>query len=262
MNKKVLSLGRECIRLASSDQERSSFLGGKPMVSSMFEWPRKNEKPLGFIAQLDLGEINSDKMMDWLPSVGRLLFFYDLEEWPWGFDPKDKGGWSVIYDSGSGKLELQDAPSDVNSEHVAPTIKYVERKLFTSYPDGQRIDFEALGLSEDDDEEYYDFLDEHFGDEPRHQVGGFPSPVQNDCMEEECQLVSGGVYCGNSEGYNSEQAELLRTKENDWRLLFQFDSDDDVEAMWGDMGMLYFWVKESEARKDNFSGAWMVLQCG
>lgn len=260
MNQEILSLGNVCVRLVSSKTERRSFLGGKPMVSSSFEWPRKNAKPLGFIAQLDLKEINSDKIVDWLPNVGRLLFFYDQEEWPWGFDPKDRGGWSVIYDSGSSDLNLQDTPPDMNAEHIAPTTKYIERELFTSYPDGQRVDFDAIGLSEDD--EYFDFLHEHFGDEPRHQVGGFPSPVQNDCMEEECQLVSGGVYCGNPEGYSSKQAEMLRAKENDWRLLFQIDSDDEAETMWGDMGMLYFWIRESDARKYKFSDVWMVLQCG
>lgn len=134
-------------------------------------------------------------------------------------------------------------------------------ETFISYPDAQRINFEEAGLSEDDDDEYCDFIDEHYGEEPRHQIGGYPTPVQNDDMEEECQLASGGVNCGGSEGYNSKEAKRLREQENEWRLVFQFDSDDDIEAMWGDMGMLYFWVKESEAENCNFSNSWMVLQC-
>lgn len=92
-------------------------------------------------------------------------------------------------------------------------------------------------------------------------MGGFPIPVQNDDMEEECHLVSGGVNCGDPDGYNSEKAKQLRKLKNDWRMVFQFDSDNDIDAMWGDMGMLYFWVKESDARKHDFSNAWMVLQC-
>ena len=31
--------------------------------------------------------------------------------------------------------------------------------------------------------------------------------------------------------------------------------------MWGDCGMLYFWVREEDARKADFSRVWMVLQC-
>ena len=31
--------------------------------------------------------------------------------------------------------------------------------------------------------------------------------------------------------------------------------------MWGDCGMIYFWVREPEARSGNFANAWLVLQC-
>ncbi len=80
-------------------------------------------------------------------------------------------------------------------------------------------------------------------------------------MEEDCQLASGGVYCGNSDGYNSKEAEKLRSELLDWKLLLQFDSDDEIEAMWGDMGMLYFWVRESDAKNCDFSKPWLILQC-
>jgi uncharacterized protein YwqG len=261
MNEKILSLGNKCLRLVTSNAETTSFLGGRPLVASAIEWPRKNEKPLGFVAQLDLGEFNQEKAIDWLPQNGRLLFFYDLEEWPWGFDPKDKGGWAVLYENGTEELHLQELPSDINKEHLAPDIKYISAEKFISYPDAQRVSFSTLGLSEDDDDEYYEFIDEHYGDMPRHQIGGFPTPIQNDDMEEECQLVSSGVNCGGPEGYNSKEAKELRKQNNDWRLLLQFDSDDDVDAMWGDMGMLYFWVKENEAKNCVFSNSWVVLQC-
>ena len=93
------------------------------------------------------------------------------------------------------------------------------------------------------------------------QIGGFPSPIQGDSMEEDCQLASGGVYCGNSDVYNSKEAEKLRRELLDWKLLLQFDSDDEIGAMWGDMGMLYFWVRESDTRNCDFSKPWLILQC-
>ena len=79
MNENILALGKKCLRLVNSDVESASFLGGKPLVGSAIDWPRKNKKPLGFIAQLDLGEINKEQVIDWLPQSGRLLFFYDLQ---------------------------------------------------------------------------------------------------------------------------------------------------------------------------------------
>jgi uncharacterized protein YwqG len=261
MNENILKLGEECLHLVAAEKQGNSFLGGIPLVGTEIEWPRKNSKPLGFIAQFDLGEINNEKVISWLPDHGRLLFFYDLDEWPWGFDPKDKGGWSVIYENGNQELRIQNPPSDLNKEHVAPTTKYVKAVKFVSYPDAQRINYEQVGFSEDDEDEYYEFIEDQYGDEPHHQVGGFPNPIQNDSMEEDCHLVSNGIYCGDPEGYNSKEAIALNQQENDWKLLFQFDSDDDIEAMWGDLGMLYFWVREREAEKSEFSNSWMILQC-
>lgn len=214
---------------------------------------------MGFVAQLDLGEINKDRATDWLPSRGRLLFFYEQEDGPWGFDPEDKGSWAVIFENGDDEPHSLDLPPDLDEELPA---KYVSAVQFVSYPDAQRLDFDEAGLSEDDDyEDYYDFIDENYGDDPRHQIDGFPNPIQGDNMETECQLASGGVYCGDPEGYNSEKARELAKEKNDWKLLFQFDSDDDIRTMWGDMGMLYFWVRESEARNGDFSNSWMILQC-
>jgi uncharacterized protein YwqG len=42
----------------------------------------------------------------------------------------------------------------------------------------------------------------------------------------------------------------------------QFDSDDTAKLMWGDLGMLYFWVRQQDLKVREFSKAWMTLQCG
>ena len=262
MNEKIEAMGAKCLRLTSSTRNTASFLGGKPLVRAPFEWPLDDGYPLGFIGQIDLGEIDSEIRFDWLPQTGRLLFFYDFENCPWGFDPNDRGGWAVVYENGSGDLYHQELPSDLDPDHMAPSTKSVMAESFVSYPDPRRLDCAAVGISDEEDEDdYYDFIDANFGNGPRHQMGGYPYPIQNDNMEEECQLVSGGVYCGDSEGFKSEQAKLLRQQPNDWRLLLQFASDNDIQAMWGEMGMVYFWVRESEARQADFSNVWMILQC-
>jgi uncharacterized protein YwqG len=96
---------------------------------------------------------------------------------------------------------------------------------------------------------------------PQHQIGGFPSPVQGDIMELECQLVSHGIYCGDESGYRDPRATELGASARDWKLLLEFDSDDDLDVMWGDGGMLYFWVREQDARAGKFADTWLVLQC-
>ncbi|MBK8092993.1 MAG: DUF1963 domain-containing protein [Verrucomicrobiaceae bacterium] len=96
---------------------------------------------------------------------------------------------------------------------------------------------------------------------PHHQLGGWPDAVQSPEMDKECQLASNGVYVGNEEGYKCEKAQKLMAGAAEWSLLLQFDSDEELDIMWGDCGMVYFWVKREQAKLGDFSGAWLVFQC-
>jgi uncharacterized protein YwqG len=58
------------------------------------------------------------------------------------------------------------------------------------------------------------------------------------------------------------RAEQLRTGAASWRLLLQLDTDDDLGWMWGDVGRLYFTIRQEDLAAYDFSRAWMVLQCG
>ncbi|MCH6259121.1 DUF1963 domain-containing protein, partial [Puniceicoccaceae bacterium K14] len=100
-----------------------------------------------------------------------------------------------------------------------------------------------------------------FENQPRHQMFGYCSPVQNAEMDVECQLASNGLYLGDATGYNDPRAPELKKNAHEWKLLLQLDTDDDTEWMWGDVGMLYFWIRESDAQTKDFSKAWMIFQC-
>jgi uncharacterized protein YwqG len=130
------------------------------------------------------------------------------------------------------------------------------------YPSWERDAVQALALTEPELEEYSRICEVAFGGKPTHQVSGFPTPVQSDSMELECQLASHGVYCGDAKGYESKEAAALEGGVADWRLLFQIAADDDFGAMWGDAGNIYFWVQETDARAVRFEDVWLVLQCG
>jgi uncharacterized protein YwqG len=86
---------------------------------------------------------------------------------------------------------------------------------------------------------YQELLQENGGLAPVHQLFGHSYSIQGD-MTLECQLVTNGLYCGNPTGYNDPRAEELAPGAADWRLLLQIDSDDDLDLLWGDSGMLYF----------------------
>lgn len=250
----VAPFSKPAVQLTKSSAETASYFGGAPALPRGVAWPAKGGKPLAFLACLDLASLAKAAEVPWLPSSGRLSFFYDLENQPWGFDPKDRGGWAVIF------TDEQPAPSAPPAADALPRHGMGFREIAT-YPSWERPEVSALGLTDAEAETLIDLSGSAYGGLPRHQVGGFPSTVQGDGMELECQLVANGLYCGDATGYNSPEAEALRGGAGDWRLLLQFDSDDDLGVMWGDVGVLYFWIKESDARARRFENCWLVLQC-
>jgi uncharacterized protein YwqG len=127
-----------------------------------------------------------------------------------------------------------------------------------SFPGPERLG-EAIGELSDDEWEAVD--ERRRSDLPAHQIGGYPSPVQGEGMELECQMASNGVYVGEPGGYSSPQAQALQAGAADWQLLLQLDSNDAADMVWGDAGMLYFWVRKQDAANKDFSNVWMVLQC-
>jgi len=61
-----------------------SYFGGDPYLPREVRWPTQKEAHLDFLASIDLQEIADTGVISWLPSTGRLLFFYDAEHQPWG----------------------------------------------------------------------------------------------------------------------------------------------------------------------------------
>lgn len=249
------SLTAPAIHIVKTEATTRSHLGGTPGLPPGMAWPIRSGKPLGFLARIDLPELHNAMPIPWLPASGALLFFYDIEEQPWGFDPKDRGGWAVIHVPNGETSSVAPANGD------ATPRMHVGFRRIQSYPSYERDSITALELTDEESELLIDICGDQFENQPRHQTGGFPSPVQGDSMELECQLASNGIYCGDSTGYEDPRVEELEKSAGDWKLLLQFDSDDDLEVMWGDAGMLYFWVREQEAQAGNFANAWLVLQC-
>lgn len=151
-------------------------------------------------------------------------------------------------------------PAGVDDDAGYPEV-FVEFAAETSYPNDERLmdKISFRDLTGDDELKWEQTSD--VGDGLINRMGGYPVPVQGDLMELECQLASNGIYVGDAKGYEDPRSAALRDGAADWRLLLQLDSDDDAGMMWGDVGRLYFWIREQDARAGDFSKVWMVLQC-
>jgi uncharacterized protein YwqG len=234
-------------------------LGGLPTLPSGAEWPQWKGKPQAFLAQIDLAEVHA-ALSSFLPPTGFLFFFYDQEQSVWGFDPKDRGGWQVLFsDAARESLHERPAPAGLAEEYIYQA-KRVTPFAIDLLPDSQRLPPTDFAWKRDGDA-YTKLREAAFDGETRHQMLGFPSPVQGDEMELECQLASNGIYVGGPEGYKDPRRAQLEPGAAEWKLLLQLDTDDDTGWMWGDVGTIYYWVRESDARRGDFSQVWLSYQC-
>ena len=56
----------------------------------------------------------------------------------------------------------------------------------------------------------------------------------------------------------------MRSAADRWVLLFQMGTveDDETELMYGDCGLIYFWIRKEDLAARNFDNVRLILQCG
>ena len=277
---KLLAVAKKEIRISykKSDNALSplkSKIGGKPAVPNGFVWPHytglvygeeecKN-RPLSFMAQINLKDIVGLDDTGLLPKSGMLSFFYELETMTWGFDPKDKGSARVFYFPDDTVLSIADYPDGLEDYAHLPElaidfIQHISIPEYGEYNDGNDYDWDdynecsaECGYEHD---EWGDFT----------KLLGYPDVIQNP-MEEECEAVTRGYRQGSPEDYAKipeEEKSDISEKSKDWILLFQMGtiSDDDYELMFGDCGHIYYWIRKEDLMNCNFENTWLILQCG
>ncbi|MGA6539353.1 YwqG family protein [Stenotrophomonas sp. NPDC101269] len=245
----------------------ASRIGGGPDVPADFQWPMRNGRPLDFLLQINLADLQGLQSGLDLPAQGLLSFFYDTQEQPWGYDPAHGDGHCIVLLEAG---DLQRLPAPHPEMALPPAALGFHQGWGLPHPfsaDGERMveAFQSDGIDWDDDEvadDYYDLVDavaDHGAPTAgeRHGLGGYSHNVQGD-MRLEAELVSHGLYCGNQTGYQDPRRAALEAGGAEWSLLLQLDSDD--HAMCGDSGMLYGWIRQSDLAARDLSRTWMRLQ--
>lgn len=264
LKSKVSGLVKPAVHVIKVDSKTNSKFGGKPIVDRIdFEWPYIGDRPLTFLLQFDLTELSTHLQYDWLNNSGSVLIFYDLKEMPWGYDPKDRGKWKVIFQANP-KVEVE-FPRKLDKNLILKE-RHFDFKKVNLLPSFEDKCITSLNLTDEETDLYIE-LNEHYEEyapyreSPAHQIGGFASPVQGDDMQFEAKQASNGVYMGDGNGFKNATEADFQLAKDEWQLLFQFDSDDYLDVMWGDAGILYFWVENSKSKHNDFSNVWAVLQC-
>lgn len=223
-----------------------SKLGGRPDLPIGVEWPVGPRGPMGFLTQVDLAEVRKCGGPDWLPEDGLLSLFHD----------DDYGAASQVR-----VLHLPAGTSPATPPlSLTKTWRYPERAvdfaLFQSMPSLDWLDV-SLADNADDEDLGVDLDARPFPPGPEHRLGGYPSEIQDEQMAVSCEYYARGLLPYDQKA--PPAAELVAAAAS-WRLLFQIDSDPDLNMNWGDDGMLYVFVREEDARAGDFSKTVTVSQ--
>ena len=225
-------------------------IGGMPDLPVNIEWPHAHGKPLAFIAQINLAEIHALDTEAQLPASGWLYFFYDAVNEHWGDVPDDYWHFAVRYFDGAvTELYPAEPPENLASENqfLSAATSFQPQ---TTFPDESSLAWPKVGMTRKQwmalgelEEHVYEMNSGRY-----NQLLGHSTNLQ-DGMERLCTRMAKQFF------------EADGTP-NEWVLLLQLDSNDkECGMMWGDCGVLYFWIRQQDLQQRRFERCWCVMQC-
>ncbi len=266
----LTELARDTVEfeVVEADQElplSSSKLGGRPALPAAAPWPKNNGRSIAFVAQVDLGAQPALLKTNGFPPDGMLLFFFDAQKMAEDPDQVREGQFAVVYiPSNEIPPVVRDWPDDIQQ-----AFRYKERALVSkstvTLPPNDSYLLEIWDL-DDDQRQALDQVLQEAGDRPewskRALMSGYADHLQAD-MAVECALVRDLGSALDEDADRYEDSSEAYQKADKWRLLMQIPSTEgEDEFMWGDMGCLYYWIRETDLRQCRFDQCWMIIQCG
>lgn len=246
----------------------SSKVGGRPDLPPDVEWPMWKDYPQSFLAQINLADIPP---AHGLPSQGLLSFFYAVqgmfEDSEFYGDPDTC---RVIYTPAERLDEMtrRPAPDDLQEEFTLKPNR-VDFAPTLSVPPSESAFLESLGLgwnsNRKDFDKYWRTFLKSFNKRQSagnciHRFLGHADPIQGD-MQFSCEMHTQGLSW---EDIRESEAERQRVQQSalGWRLLLQIDSEEEKTGMmWGDVGRVYFWIKEEDLSAQRFDRVVCEMQC-
>ena len=237
---KIAQTRRQFIRVTSQSSRNTelweSKVGGLPYLPKGTDWPATPEGiPLFFLAQINCSALPS---LSPFPSTGMLQFFiHDDDLYGMDFDDgENPDTFRVLYHS----EVIQD-----------------EKRLNTNFPPIQDYDLlphhpdEVYPLVFSLEEEYLPMTDytfaQQFGADFFQQFGEKEWDITDQYGK---SVRADGHKLG---GYAYFTQDDPRRVDEPMILLFQLDSDERMDLMWGDMGVGHFFIREKDLITRDFS---------
>jgi hypothetical protein len=159
--RQILSLARPAIGLwpqepSASKEPPVSRHGGNVLAPCGWDWPTSNDVPMGFLAQINCGQLTDLPGGELLSPHGVLAFFGDLELISGCFPESDEDPGMVCHWAAEG-LVLARSPAQLSDDYLAEysTAEEITFRPFVDLPDTSSRLFEQLDLNREEAERYY-----------------------------------------------------------------------------------------------------------
>lgn len=246
----------------------ASKIGGDPDVPADFVWPAYEDMPLTFIGQFRFSDFAHLDTEGLLPRQGLLSFFYEADSIPYGnYDSRD--GWQVFYIADeTHPLVRTPHPTTEGNYGLIQALKehHIRYEAALHIPGDSPAFRELMFLGEKgryhlplEQESYYNLMSTLYA-EPNHHFLGYPKLVQGE-VEWECALYSQNITLPRSGPERDDILKTIDAQMRDWQFLFQIDTDDSLDVMWGDVGTLYVCIPKASLAARRFEDCWTIMQC-
>lgn len=245
-------------------------LGGSPDLPKTISWEtsKYDNTPLSFLGQVNIKEVKDVDELNFLPDEGILYFFFNL-------DSGDDG--NVIFSKEVKELERATPPEEFKEQK-----KSFFKRLLTGKSKKRILKESEVEIFKDYNFPSWDSLRL---ERIQKETGTNIKPIdafkegifENQYDEGETETTSNHHLIGNYDGIQNEFHELnfidyeikdfdnLPTAEIEkalkWKLLFQFDSDNNLEISYGDWGRIYFFIHEDDLRNEKFDNIKISADC-
>lgn len=253
----------------NNDSKKISKLGGIPDLPVGFDWPitSYDSFAFSFLAQIKLGEIHKFDLENELPETGFLYFFQDMRTF-------DSG--KVFYFESPKGFYRPSVPSELlprknwfqklfRLKASSKILKESDIEIYNEYhiisPDSLII--ENIILQKDKGINRYDILKgEEFYEEIHQSEGGFNEHESNHHLLGNYNAIQSAFEELSCIDYIEGESPKDRIKRGrEWKLLFQIDSDNNLNISWGDWGKIYFFIHKDDLKNKNFEKAKATGQC-
>ncbi len=242
----------------------TSKFGGEPDLPKNQEWPTFEDRPLHFVAQLNLADLPPR----YIPSAdlqrkGLLSFWYDTQgdRMDCGLD-RAHGRWQVLYHTSSTARQSFPEHDESDYDYGDPWKPFPERRvemlpsLSLSEDAAGTLSRMMFDLPSPKGEELIDAMDEFlvgFLGVPRirqhallgARYGSDDSDARELAARRELKLADYGRL------KKADEAKVDKRKQG-WRLLLALDSDQESDWLWSDEGVLSFWIRDKDLKDRRF----------